>query len=872
MDSIVHYRKDYQAPQYYVISTYLTFDLKEHEAMVTNEMVIERATETSETAPLILNGEDQELFTLKLDGKDVPAGNYDWTSTELKIFKVPQKFTLTMVSKIHPESNTKLEGLFRTNGTFCTQCEPNGFRHITFYLDRPDVMASFTTKIIADKKLYPVLLSNGNRIETGEIDSHRHYAIWQDPFKKPSYLFALVAGNLAKISDHFVTMSGRKVTLEIYTEPKFIKQAEYAMTAVKDAMRWDEKRFGREYDLDIFMIVATEDFNMGAMENKGLNIFNTKYILASPETSTDVDYENVQAVVGHEYFHNWTGDRVTCRDWFQLSLKEGLTVFRDGEFTSDHHDRTVKRIQDVKLIRTSQFAEDQSPMAHPIRPDSYIEMNNFYTVTVYHKGCEVIRMQETLLGVAGFRKGMDLYFERHDGHAVTCDDFVQAMADANNYDLTQFKRWYSQAGTPIVKVSGQYDATKKSYTLKLSQSCPSTPDQPHKELFFIPVQLGFISKNDGPLSFSFKGKKYDEVVLPLKEQEEIWVFEDVSTAPIPSLFRDFSAPVKVEFDISNDDLKMLWEHDANLFNRWDAGQELLSRIFKVLLNDPQKSPDRFSTYILEPIKTLLLDRKLPPAFVAEAIQIPSIKAIAEQTPNINPKTLFQTSEAILNYISTRLKTTLLETYQLLSQNNTELLNQDAVGRRSLKNICLAYLAQANEEGVQLAYEQFSHATFMTDRLAALTILVNSNNTELKERALNQFYDRFHDQPLVVDKWFAVQASSKSPDTFERVKKLMQHPAFNIKNPNKVYNLPLAFCQNMVAFHDETGKAYGFITDLIKTLDAINPLVNARLVRSFMNYQRFSEPYKNLMQEQLLALAKLPLSKDATEIINKSLGN
>lgn len=863
MSAIVHYRKDYQAPQYHVISTYLTFDLKEHEAMVTNEMVIERASGTPAEAPLILNGEDQELFTLKLDGKDLAAKDYDWSDTELKIFKVPQKFTLMTVSKIHPESNTKLEGLFRTKGYFCTQCEPHGFRRITFYLDRPDVMASFTTKIIADKKLYPVLLSNGNKIETGEIDEHRHYAIWQDPFKKPSYLFALVAGNLAHISDHFITMSGRTVALEIYTEPKFIKQAEYAMTAVKEAMRWDEERFGREYDLDIFMIVATEDFNMGAMENKGLNIFNTKYILVSPETSTDKDYENVQAVVGHEYFHNWTGDRVTCRDWFQLSLKEGLTVFRDGEFTSDMHDRTVKRIEDVKIIRTSQFAEDQSPMAHPIRPDSYVEMNNFYTVTVYNKGSEVIRMQETLLGVAGFRKGMDLYFKRHDGQAVTCDDFVQAMQDANNYDLTQFKLWYSQAGTPVVKVSGNYDASRKTYTLTLMQSCGATPGQDKKQPFYIPVKLGFISKNDGPLSFSYQGKTYDEIVLPLKDKEATWVFENIATEPIPSLFRDFSAPVKVEFNIANDDLKMLALHDANLFNRWDAGQELLSRIFKKVLAKPHAPLDAYAPYVLAPLKALLEDTQLSPAFVAEALQIPSIKAIAEQEKSIDPQALWVASEALLHYISLNLKDILLATY------HREAAMADA-HHRSLKNVCLSYLAHAHREGVALAYEQYQAATVMTDRLAALVVLVNSNNDELKEAALQDFYERFKDQPLVVDKWFNVQATSTRKDTLVRVQKLMQHPAFNIKNPNKVYNLPLAFCQNMVAFNDPQGLGYAFIVDVIKTLDLINPLVTARLVRSFMNYKRMCEPYQKLMHEKILELSGLNLSKDAGEILAKTL--
>lgn len=867
---IIHYRKDYQAPEFQISTVHLTFDLKEHEAMITNEMTIERAQDTSADTPLILAGEDQELFTLKVDGKDLGAEDYEWTPTQLKIFKVPQKFTVTTVSRIHPESNTKLEGLFRTNGTFCTQCEPHGFRRITFYLDRPDVMASFTTKIIADKKLYPVLLSNGNKIDAGDVDAFRHYAVWQDPFKKPSYLFALVAGNVSKISDEFTTQSGRKVTLEIYAEPKFVGQCDYALHAVKQAMLWDEVRFGREYDLDIFMIYASEDFNMGAMENKGLNIFNTKYILTSPETSTDLDYKNVQAVVGHEYFHNWTGDRVTCRDWFQLSLKEGLTVFRDAEFTSDHNDRTVKRIEDVKIMRTSQFSEDRSPMAHPVRPNSYIEMNNFYTVTVYNKGSEVIRMQETLLGRDGFRKGMDLYFERHDGQAVTCDDFVAAMSDANHYDLTQFKLWYSQAGTPVVKAHGLYDADAKTYTLRLEQYCPPTADQEEKEPFYIPIRLGFVSTSGANLSFTYQGHSADEMVIPLKDTVETLVFENIQEMPIPSLLRDFSAPVKLELSLSHDELKTLWQHDNNLFNRWDAGQELMSRTFKDLLRNPAHL-SKDTDYILGPVEALLKDKNTSPAFVAEAIQIPSMKAIGEMQEHMNPEALLNVSESLLLYISHHLADLLLQTYKDCNHPHDTFDDLSAVGRRALKNTALFYLAQAHESGIELAFEQFKDAKFMTDRLAALSILVNSDlRNDLKNQALEEFYQRFHDQPLVVDKWFLVQASSKSVDTLERVQKLMKHPAFNLKNPNKVYSLPLAFSQNLARFHDINGKGYAFIGKVIETIDPMNPMVAARLVRCLMNYKRFAEPYQSLMNTELTRLSRLNLSNDVREIVMKSL--
>ena len=870
MQQKIYYRKDYQAPAYQILSTYLTFELKQHEAMVSNEMVIERQESTRKDVPLVLNGEEQELFTLKLDGIDVPADAYEWTDTELKLFNVPDRFTLTVVSRIHPESNTKLEGLFKTGSMFCTQCEPHGFRRITFYLDRPDVMANFSTKIIADKKLYPVLLSNGNRIETGDLEGHRHYAIWQDPFKKPSYLFALVAGNLAKISDHFITQSGRKILLEIYTDAHFIEQCTFAMRAVKDAMRWDEIRFGREYDLDTFMIVASEDFNMGAMENKGLNIFNTKYILSSPETSTDLDYQNVHAVIGHEYFHNWTGNRITCRDWFQLSLKEGLTVFRDQEFTRDHFDPTVKRIEDVKIIRSSQFSEDHSPMAHPVRPDSYIEMNNFYTTTVYNKGAEVIRMQHTLLGAPGFRQGMDLYFSRHDGQAVTCDDFVAAMEDASHYDLSQFKNWYSQAGTPKVSVNSHYDAHTKTYTLKLTQNCPPTPGQAEKQPFYIPVKLGLVTREGAVQHFEYQGKNYTETVIPLKQSEETWIFEAIDTPPIPSLLRDFSAPVKLEINLSKTELKTLWQHDSNLFKRWEAGQALLSQVFKELLTQSKVNINTYAPYVLEPIQKLLADQTLAPAFISEAIQIPQSKAIAETIEIIDPLALCHSSDTLLHYVGQNLQDQLLETYHALAKNNTELHEPKAAGRRALKNICLNYLAYGSDEGTKLAYQQFKNAHFMTDKLSALAILCNSDQDDLKAAALEAFYQQFQAQPLSMDKWFLVQASSKNQDTRVKVQELMQHPRFNLKNPNKVYNLLLTFSQNIAAFHDQEGLGYAFIAEVIQMLDPINPIVAARFVRSLMNYKRFCAPYQALMQAELIKLSKLNLSSDSREIIMKSL--
>ena len=829
----IHYRKDYAPSAYAILSTHLTFDIQEHETLVTNEMQMERLS-NAET-PLVLDGEDQELFTLKLDGQHVDPKDYEWTDTALTLHHLPQKFTLTLVSRIHPESNTKLEGLYKSKDMFCTQCEPHGFRRITFYLDRPDVMTLFTTKIIADKSRYPVLLSNGNLIEQGEVNPHRHFAVWHDPFKKPSYLFALVAGNLSKISTPFVTMSGRTVQLEVFSDPLSINQCDYALQAMKDALAWDEKRFGREYDLDVYMIVAAEDFNMGAMENKGLNIFNTKYVLANRELSTDMDYQLVQAVIGHEYFHNWTGNRVTCRDWFQLSLKEGLTVFREHEFTADHHGRTLKRISEANTIRSSQFAEDASPMAHPIRPDSYVEMNNFYTVTVYEKGSEVIRMQHTLLGEAGFRKGMDLYFERHDGQAVTCDDFVKAMEDANQVDFSLFKNWYSEAGTPIVKVKSHYDAKAQTFTLDFEQD----------RLFHIPIKLGLISKKTGKALG-------EEIIYSLKEPKASLVLNHVTEAPIPSLLRDFSAPVKLFYDYSLEDLALLWEHDPNLFNRWDAGQRFMTEVI-LHQGDAEK--------VIAPIRSILKEAHTHPALVAELISIPSIKALAEMEPKINPEQLIQAREKLLQLINTRL----ISEFKILYQ---EAAKHDSAGYRTLKNTCLMHLCTAGE--YTEAKSQFDQAQNMTDRFGALSAIVNSN-APFKADCLQQFYEFYHEHALVVDKWFAVQAASKMPDTLANVSKLMTHPAFNWKNPNKVYSLVLMFAQNFYQFHQKDGAAYRLLGEFIAKIDPINPMVAARLTKALMSFKHYDEPYASLMRTEMLKLREIEtLSSDLTEIVTQAL--
>lgn len=863
MQQIVHYRKDYQPSAYQILSTNLTFDLREHETIVTNLMHIERVSNTK--APLILNGENQELFTLKLDGKHLPRDQYQWSETELIIQNLPDIFTLETVSRIHPESNKSLEGLYKTNGNFCTQCEAQGFRKITFYLDRPDVMALFTTKIIADKKRYPVLLSNGNLVETGDLPDYRHFAVWEDPFKKPSYLFALVAGNIEKIQDTFTTQSGRNVRLEIYADAKFISQCDYAMQALKEAMRWDEIRFGREYDLDVYMIYAAPDFNMGAMENKGLNIFNTKYVLTDPKLSTDKDYELTQAVIGHEYFHNWTGNRVTCRDWFQLSLKEGLTVFRDAEFTADHHDRTIKRIEDSIVMRTAQFAEDKSPMAHPIRPDSYVEMNNFYTVTVYEKGCEVIRMMHTLLGEAGFRKGMDLYFERHDGEAVTCDDFVAAMSDANDYDLTLFKNWYSQAGTPVVKTTGSYDAANHTYTLHFEQTCPPTPEKEHKDPFHIPITLGLIAEDGTPLSFEHEGDMHHHIIYSLKERTARLTLKHVKAMPIPSLLRDFSAPVKLEFAYSNQDLLTLAKHDPNLFNRWDAKERLLTRILLAAYHGKPLDTTEMIAVFQEGLAKALEY----PAYSAEFLSVPALKTLADCLDSIHPQKLIDVRETAIVAISETLANEFSACYHACQQQEQQAKNPAAF--RALKNLCLEFIARQNQ--LDLSKAQYHQDTNMTNRLAALNVIVNSENKDLKEQVLEHFYNTYQEYPLVIDKWFAAQASSRAIDTLTRVQNLMQHPAFNPENPNRVYNSILAFANNFQQFHREDGKGYRLLGQFIQTLDAKNPLVAARLTRTLMNFKAYAEPYHTAMKNELKALRTLPtLSKDVSEIVNKALAD
>lgn len=865
MTAAVHYRKDYKPSVYHIRHIRLSFDLREHETLVTNMMEVERDALCNE--PLILNGEHQELFSLKLNGEHIDRNNYQWNETSLTLQQLPEEFTLEIVSRIHPESNTSCEGLYKTAGTFCTQCEPNGFRKMTFYLDRPDVMSLFTTKIIADKKRYPVLLSNGNLIEKGEVDAARHYVIWQDPFKKPCYLFALVAGNIAKITDHFKTMTGRIVALEIYAHSKYIQQCEYALQALKTAMQWDEKRFGREYDLDTYMIYTAEDFNMGAMENKGLNIFNSKYVLTHPSLSTDTDYRMTQAVIGHEYFHNWSGNRVTCRDWFQLSLKEGLTVFREAEFTADHYDRTLKRIEDASYMRSSQFSEDRSPMAHPIRPDSYVEMNNFYTVTVYEKGAEVIRMLHTLLGEQKFRQAMDIYFSKHDGQAVTCDDFIAAMAEGGEIDLTLFQNWYSQAGTPVVNATGIFDPLAETYTLNFTQSCPAgRPANATSALFHIPIRLGLTAETGQPLTFEYQGKIQHEIIYSLVEKNKTLVLKNISRTPVPSLFRDFSAPVKLDYPFSDAELKTLAKYDANLFNRWDAKERLT---IKILLAAYHNQPCD-NAPVIEIFSFGLHQALKYPAYSAELLSLPSFKTLTEELTDLNPTKLIHAHATLFTHISRVLSTEFLICYQacVASEKMNKTLHDNAP-LRALKNKCLEYLGEAGL--FDLIQQQYFNATNMTDRIAALTVIVNSDQQTLKEEALHHFFVTYQQHPLLIDKWFAVQAASHASDGFENFKKLLHHPAFNRSNPNKIYNLVLGFANNFYHFHREGGEAYQTFSEVLAEVDRINPIVAARLTRCLMNFKQFAMPWQDLMRQELIHLQALPhLSKDVEEIVNKAL--
>ncbi|MFC3111202.1 aminopeptidase N [Undibacterium arcticum] len=877
------YRKDYTAPSFLVDTVDIGFDLDPITTRVATRLTMTRNPD-SVNQNIVLNGEALELVQLRMNGKLLTKRGYTLQGGILQIPDAPDQVVLEIETLTHPEKNTSLMGLYVSNGNFFTQCEAEGFRKITFFPDRPDVMAKYTVMLRADKKKYPVLLSNGNLVEQGDLGDGRHYAKWEDPFKKPSYLFALVAAKLVCQEETYQLKSGRKVLLQVWVEKGNLDKTQHAMESLKHSIRWDEERFGLELDLDRFMIVAVGDFNMGAMENKGLNIFNTKFVLANPRIATDVDYANIESVVGHEYFHNWTGNRVTCRDWFQLSLKEGLTVFRDQEFSADMvgtaSGRAVKRIEDVRLLRQVQFAEDAGPMAHPVRPDSYVEINNFYTVTIYEKGAEVVRMVQTLVGRDGFRKGMDLYFARHDGQAVECDDFRAAMADANRRNLKQFERWYSQAGTPQVKAETSYDPLAKTFEITLSQTCAATPGQAKKLPFHIPVAVGLLDAEgkdlvlhcDDGASAGVAGT----LVLELTKAKQTFRFTQVNEQPVPSLLRDFSAPVVLEYDYSDAELALLLAHDSDPFNRWEASQRLAMRRL-VKLTDAARNNEQLTLdpMFIDALRGVLMDDTLDPAFRELVLTLPSEAMVAEQFSVVDSQAIHAARQFMRGMVAQGLRTELLNAYETNLTPDAYSPDAEASGKRGLKNLALSYLLEwADESTCQLALAQFDTAHNMTDRQAALSALLNAESkaaTKAASKSLKRFYKDFKNEPLVIDKWFMLQGMAHATDV-AAMRALMTHPAFTLKNPNRARSLIFSFCNaNPARFHAADGSGYAFWAEQVIALNAINPQVAARLVRSLDRWRKYAPKAQELM---LLALQKVAnskkLSKDVQEVVSKSL--
>ncbi|UUY07810.1 aminopeptidase N [Pseudomonas sp. J452] len=875
------YLKDYQAPDYLIDETHLTFELYEDHTLVHAQLVMRRNPACGAgLPPLVLDGQQLELLSLALDDRELTAADYQLDDSHLTLQPTQERFVIDSSVRIHPESNTALEGLYKSSGMFCTQCEAEGFRKITYYLDRPDVMSKFTTTVSAEQHSYPVLLSNGNPIATGSEGDGRHWATWEDPFMKPAYLFALVAGDLWCVEDRFTTMSSREVTLRIYVEPENIDKVQHAMDSLKKSMKWDEQVYGREYDLDIFMIVAVNDFNMGAMENKGLNIFNSSCVLARAETATDAAHQRVEAVVAHEYFHNWSGNRVTCRDWFQLSLKEGFTVFRDSEFSADMNSRTVKRIEDVAYLRTHQFAEDAGPMAHPVRPDAYMEISNFYTLTIYEKGSEVLRMIHTLLGAETFRKGSDLYFERHDGQAVTCDDFVQAMEDASGVDLSQFKRWYTQAGTPRLEVSESYDAAANTYRLQFRQSCPATPGQAEKLPFVIPVELSLLDAEGRELPLQLVGEDQpvgSSRVLQVTQAEQAFTFVNLADKPLPSLLRGFSAPVKLSFPYSRDQLMFLMQHDSDGFNRWEAGQQLAVQVLQELIGQHQRGEALvLDQRLVTALRSVLENASLDQAMVAEMLSLPGEGYLTEISEVADVDAIHAAREFARSELASALFAPLWARYQAnreLSRSTAYVAESTHFARRSLQNIALSYLMLTGKAEVLAAcLEQFEVCDNMTERLAALAVLVNSSFTSERDAALQSFAEHFKDNALVMDQWFSVQAASTLPGGLARVQALMQHPAFTMKNPNKVRALIGAFAgQNLINFHAADGSGYRFLADQVISLNASNPQIASRQLGPLTRWRKYDASRQALMKAELeRILASGELSSDVFEVVSKSL--
>jgi aminopeptidase N len=882
------YLKDYRPPAYLIDRTELHFELHEDYALVSSRLHFRRNDHADAKTPLRLHGEGLELLAVSLDGQAVGEGSaegqYSLTDDSLELQGVPDQFVLECRNRIRPQDNTSLEGLYKSHTMFCTQCEAHGFRKITYYLDRPDVMSVFTVTIDADLARYPVLLSNGNLAASESLQGGRHLSTWHDPFPKPAYLFALVAGDLKYIQDSFHTSGGREVCLRIYVEEKDLAKCDHAMRSLKHSMRWDEEVYGREYDLDIFNIVAVDDFNMGAMENKSLNIFNTSCVLCSAQTTTDRGFQTVEAIVAHEYFHNWSGNRVTCRDWFQLSLKEGFTVFRDAEFSADMGSRTVKRVEDVAILRTAQFAEDAGPMAHPVRPDSVIEINNFYTVTVYEKGAEVVRMIHTLLGAEAFRRGSDLYFARHDGQAVTCEDFVRAMEDASGVELGQFRNWYSQAGTPLLRVRDDYDADNQRYTLQVEQSCPPTPGQPDKAPMVIPLAMGLLGEA-GNLPLRLADTAVDpetadntHCVLTVDQPSHSFVFEGVGERPVPSLLRGFSAPVRLDYDFSKGDLFALMSRDSDGFVRWDSAQALATRVIHEVEQQLQQgiSP---RDVVVDPMlgkacAALLGDTSLDAAMVAEMLALPGENYLAElasQSGGADVDSIHNARRAVQGAIAHACADELLDCYQRLASSEDYSPDAAQIAARSLRNTCLDFLASEDPRYLELASRQFADAHNMTDRLAALRALAFYGDDDSRDSALDSFYRDWRHEALVVNQWFQVQASIAAGDALARVRGLLSHPDFDLRNPNKVRALVGVFAnQNPVNFHRLDGEGYRFLADKVVELNSLNPQIASRLLMPLTKWRNYSGR-ATLMRDQLERLAATPsLSSDVFEVVSKSL--
>ena len=873
------YLKDYRPPRYLIDTVGLVVVLDESDTRIVSKLQVRKNSDSNDLEmPLELVGESLILDSVRLDGKALKSDRYQVTREMLILPVVPQEryFTLEIETRTNPRANTAFEGLYLSNGMFCTQCEAQGFRRITYYLDRPDVMSVFTTTLIADKSRFPTLLSNGNKVAQGELKHNRHWVKWEDPFKKPAYLFALVGGRLECIEDTHTTPSGRMIDLKIYVEGHDLDKCDHAMRSLKKAMSWDEQTYGREYDLNLYMIVAVGHFNMGAMENKGLNVFNTKYVLARPDTATDADYEHIEGVIGHEYFHNWTGNRITCRDWFQLSLKEGLTVFRDQEFTADQTSRGVKRINDVNMLRTHQFAEDAGPLAHPVRPEAYIEINNFYTLTVYEKGAEVVRMMHTLVGAKGFRKGTDLYFDRFDGQAVTTDDFVSVMEEANQIDLTQFRLWYSQAGTPKLRIHSKYDAASSSLILDIEQDCPSTPGQSEKDPMHIPIRTALLGQSGQELPIRLEGEKVDvtEIVLELTERRQQFKFVDVKECPHVSVLRGFSAPVKLQLDRGLDELGFLLSYDTDLFNRWEAGQQLATHILLDRIHSIQLIQEASLAYtkLIDVFRELLQQDWSDLSYLALLLTLPSERYISEQMKVIDVEAIYSARRQIRKLLAVALKDDLLNLYQDNNRNESGLTDAGAVGRRRLKNICLGYLAELDDDfSFDLCQRQYSQAKNMTDQIATLGCIVNSHYLE-KNDCIDAFYQQCQNEALVVDKWFVLQSTSPVLGDLDKILELMGHRAFDLKNPNRVRSLIGAFSQsNLLQFHVDDGKGYEFLADQVIALNTINPQVASRMLGAFTHWRRYNEHRQNIMQAQLKRIINSEnISKDVYEIANKSL--